>query len=183
MSLSRHTRRSLFSPLLAGFLATLSLIAVSPAWAEAPPVFVEPPAPEALAHILFGPRFRSVDAAPTGDRFGMTIHFELDSTRLLPQSLPLLDSVGEALVLAPGERRVLVIEGHADARGTHAYNERLSRGRADAIKRYLIESFDIPAARLVTMGLGETQLRDPERPDHAVNRRAEFRAVNAILVD
>ncbi len=47
------------------------------------------------------------------------------------------------------------LEGHTDAKGDDAYNQRLSQRRAAAVKRWLVEREGIDAGRLTTHGLGE----------------------------
>ena len=148
-------------------------------------IFTRPPDPEKLAALLFGAKYRSAQTVDTEapGRFGMMIHFEYDSVKIVPKSLPLLDSVGEMLQLDHVRTEVLVIEGHADASGPEAYNQGLSERRAAAIKRYLEATFDIPAKRLVTVGVGETALHNREDPYHAINRRVVFRAAHSIVID
>ena len=149
------------------------------------PVFIEPPAPQQLAEILYKPRYRSLqaDAADQTNAFGMMVNFVYDSTRILADSMPLLDSVGEMLKLEKVKNQVLVIEGHTDARGTELYNNNLSLRRAKAIKLYLIASFDIQPQRLVIIGQGESQLYDYDDPQGALNRRAVFRPQTNLVVE
>jgi len=49
------------------------------------------------------------------------------------------------------------IEGHTDAKGGAAYNQRLSERRAEAVKRWLVEREKIAADRLATRGAGATR--------------------------
>ncbi|MGH6716659.1 MAG: OmpA family protein, partial [Bradyrhizobium sp.] len=53
------------------------------------------------------------------------------------------------------------------------YNQGLSERRADAIKRYLKENYGIPGNDLITVGYGETRLKDPSHPFAEVNRRVQ----------
>ena len=168
------------------FVAILLLLSAFTAVADdADTIFTRPPAPEALADLLYGPKYRS--ASTFGEdapgRFGMMINFEYNSTKIVPKSLPLLDSVGEMLRLEEVKSEVLVIEGHADAKGTDAYNRRLSERRADAIKHYLVGTFDVPPEQLVTVGEGESKLHNREDPFDAINRRVVFRTIRSIVVD
>lgn len=152
---------------------------------QAIPIFTQPPAPEELADILYKPRYRSVQGKQEKqpDLFGMMINFELDSTKILPDSLPLLDSVGEMLTLERVKEHALVVEGHTDARGTNAHNQDLSERRALAIKKYLVDSFGVASKRFVTVGQGETKLYDGNDPKNPVNRRVVFRPVKSIVVN
>lgn len=146
------------------------------------PIYVEPPAPEELAQVLYGPRYRSNDSTNAEQGFGMMINFEYDSTIVLPESLPMLDSVGKMLDLAAARKEVLVIEGHTDATGGERYNHDLSIRRARAIKEYLVDAYQVDGARLVTIGQGEGELHKPDEPEHALNRRVEFRSLDSVVV-
>jgi len=161
-------------------LTVLLLTIVSASAAAETPVFTEPPDPEALARLLFEPRYRSSDGAREDNLFAMRIQFEFDSTAVVPESLPLLDSVGEMMTLPAVQGRSIVVEGHTDASGTEAYNDNLSQRRATAIKRYLIDSFDLDASRLVVTGKGERHLQDRTDPHNAVNRRVIFKPLTKI---
>ncbi len=152
---------------------------------EVDTVFVNPPDPQQLVTLLFGPRYRSAasNAADVPGRFGMMINFEYDSVKIVPQSLPMLDAVGEALQSEQAKNEVLVIEGHADASGPAAYNLRLSERRAEAIKRYLVGTFDVPDKMLITLGEGEAVPHNRRDPYDAINRRVVFRSTDSIVID
>jgi outer membrane protein OmpA-like peptidoglycan-associated protein len=112
----------------------------------------------------------------------VTIHFAFDSAVILPQAATNLQSLGEALAspeLAPFQIR---IEGHADSTGPAAYNLGLSRRRADSVKQYLLQHFDIEAARLLTEGRGEEEpiATNTTRAGRSKNRRAEFVNVGGV---
>lgn len=70
----------------------------------------------------------------------------------------------------------IVLEGHADERGTEEYNLQLSNRRAAAVKRYLT-TLGISANRLEAVGYGETRPVNPSSDEDAwsENRRVEFR--------
>ncbi len=48
---------------------------------------------------------------------------------------------------------VITVTGHTDRIGTHAYNEKLSLRRAEAVKAYLVTSASIPADKIATKGI------------------------------
>lgn len=144
-------------------------------------IFRAPPSPAALADIIERPRYRSIvlnpdESMPSAGVFGLMINFEFDSTRILPESRPLLASVGEMLHLKRIQHRTIVIEGHTDATGSAQYNQHLSKRRALAIKRYLVERYGVDPSRLSVVGFGERQLHDRSQPASGVNRRVQFRA-------
>jgi outer membrane protein OmpA-like peptidoglycan-associated protein len=66
------------------------------------------------------------------------------------------------------------VVGHTDAKGSRDYNLKLSQRRADAVVEALTTTFRVDAAQLVSLGLGEEQLRDDGKPEAAVNRRVQL---------
>ena len=69
----------------------------------------------------------------------------------------------------------VIIEGHADSRGTNEYNLTLGERRASTAREYII-SLGIPAARLTIVSKGEESpvCRDETDGCWAQNRRAYF---------
>jgi peptidoglycan-associated lipoprotein len=69
----------------------------------------------------------------------------------------------------------VVIEGHADSRGTNEYNLALGERRASAARDYII-SLGIPAARITIVSKGEESpiCRDEAESCWSLNRRAYF---------
>jgi outer membrane protein OmpA-like peptidoglycan-associated protein len=53
-----------------------------------------------------------------------------------------------------------MLNGNADARGTEEYNQELSERSAEAVKRYLVDRFHLPAENLITAGCGKKLLKD-----------------------
>jgi outer membrane protein OmpA-like peptidoglycan-associated protein len=107
---------------------------------------------------------------PKRASFGQ-ITFELNSDRISTAARPILDKLGRALESYELMDMNFVVEGHTDASGTVSYNMRLSKRRAESVKRYLVENFEIDASRLKTLGKGPTELRDKDNPLSGVNRR------------
>ena len=102
------------------------------------------------------------------------VYFETGKTTVRPISYPLLDEAATVMAKHPELKRV-VVEGHTDATGGAAVNERLSRGRAQAVRAYLVNRGVAPG-RLVAAGFGE---RRPVASNATVqgrerNRRVEF---------
>jgi outer membrane protein OmpA-like peptidoglycan-associated protein len=77
---------------------------------------------------------------------------------LLPSQIKTLDALvsdfTKYLTYRPDAH--LIMEGHADIRGTKEYNLKLSQRRVDRVKNYLIEH-GVPADHLDTKALGEEQ--------------------------
>lgn len=70
----------------------------------------------------------------------------------------------------------LFISGHTDSQGKEEANLRLSQARADAIKAYLIYTFNIDASRIDAHGYGSQKpIVEEQTDDHRkLNRRVEF---------
>ncbi len=80
-----------------------------------------------------------------------------------------------------GRRFFIAVEGYTDSTGTKAYNETLSRERADRVVEYLVAKHDIPIYRIHTIGLGEEKPVDEarNRTARAKNRRVEVKVFSA----
>src|SRR5687767_4053746 len=99
------------------------------------------------------PRTRSLKPVPPASA-SLLITFQTNSTQLTPDARRTLDVVARALSgdrLAPHS---FVIEGHADRRGSREANARLSAGRAEAVRDYLVRNHGIATSRLKSVGKG-----------------------------
>jgi outer membrane protein OmpA-like peptidoglycan-associated protein len=108
------------------------------------------------------------------------IQFEFNKAVIKPVSYPILDDVVELMKARPKIR--VGVYGHTDSVGGDEYNLRLSRARAEACMRYLIEKGKISANRLESNGFGKTQPIDtndtPEGRAH--NRRTDFKILSGF---
>lgn len=102
------------------------------------------------------------------------IHFEFDSAVIKEESYPVVRAVAEALRQHAHIER-MEIGGHTDSRGSAAYNLKLSRERAAAVKKFLVDD-GIDPDRLESEGYGETRplLDRHTEAAYAQNRRVEF---------
>jgi outer membrane protein OmpA-like peptidoglycan-associated protein len=102
------------------------------------------------------------------------IHFELNSADIVDNSKSDLDTAAKILALDPAMR--VRIEGHTDSYGEPSYNLDLSRRRAESVKIWLTQKFEIDAGRIETAGFGSTQPVDSlnTREGRMANRRVEF---------
>ncbi|UCG14836.1 MAG: peptidoglycan-associated lipoprotein Pal [Deltaproteobacteria bacterium] len=82
------------------------------------------------------------------------VYFDFDKYVLRPDAMAILDEKAAWLRDNP-EVRVL-IEGHADERGSNEYNLALGDRRANSAKDYLVRS-GVAANRLTTISYGEEQ--------------------------
>lgn len=86
----------------------------------------------------------------------------------------MLEKLGRALSSNELSDVEFLIEGHTDATGGFQYNMRLSQRRAESVKRYLVENFQLDPVRLKTIGKGPTDLLDKGNPASGRNRRVVF---------
>ena len=100
----------------------------------------------------------------------LAIQFDANSARVRPQSGAVLGSLVAALQSPELKASRFVIEGHTDARGAAAQNQRLSQERADEVRLYLV-ALGVSPARLRAVGKGATQLANSADPNAAENRR------------
>jgi OOP family OmpA-OmpF porin len=97
--------------------------------------------------------------APLADRlrvsFNADVLFGFDRASVSPAGKRALDKF--TTELSGTEYDHVTIEGHTDRIGTHAYNEKLSLQRAEAVKDYLVSRGAIPANKITTVGKGSSQ--------------------------
>jgi outer membrane protein OmpA-like peptidoglycan-associated protein len=109
----------------------------------------------------------------------LALYFEYDRAELHPRALKQLEVIASLMQADPSKK--LRIAGHTDEKGEDDYNIRLSRGRAESVKKQLA-LLGVPAGQVETTGLGKAQplspnkksdgTDDPEGRSH--NRRAEI---------
>jgi outer membrane protein OmpA-like peptidoglycan-associated protein len=104
------------------------------------------------------------------------IFFETGSATM-PESSRVLDRAAQVLLEHP-EISLVTIEGHTDAVGGPVYNQALSRARAEAVRRYLIER-GVPAERLVARGFGPAR---PADTNATAQGREKNRRVEVLLM-
>lgn len=102
-----------------------------------------------------------------GDR----VFFGYDSFTLTPEALSQLELQAQWMRQYPSVR--VIIEGHADERGTREYNLALGDKRANAAKNYLV-SLGISPSRVQTISYGKErpEMLGSNAESWAKNRRA-----------
>jgi outer membrane protein OmpA-like peptidoglycan-associated protein len=106
-------------------------------------------------------------------KIDLEINFDYNSADISAKSLPSVQALGRALTNNDLKGSVFVVAGHTDAAGSEGYNQDLSERRADSIKRYLVDKYGINGTDLVTVGYGESKLKDANQPMAEVNRRVQ----------
>ncbi len=96
----------------------------------------------------YGPPTEAALTAFAGDR----VYFAFDSAELSPEARATLEKQAEWLKHHPSVR--VIVEGHADERGTREYNLALGERRANAVKSYLV-ALGIAPERIETISYGK----------------------------
>ena len=101
------------------------------------------------------------------------IHFDFDKYVLTPQAMMILDDKAAYLREHSGVR--VLVEGHADERGSNEYNLALGDRRANSAKNYLVKS-GVAGSRITTISYGEEQplCRQQNESCWSRNRRGQF---------
>lgn len=122
-------------------------------------------------------KYQCLAVRPSTERsVGMNVRFATGSAELTPEAKAQLEGLGKALAarqgkLQPGE---IVIEGHADARGSSELNKKLSEERARAVVKHLVSAHSVDGNTLKPVGMGKDRLKDAAHPESEVNRRVEL---------
>ena len=119
-------------------------------------------------------------ATETRIELAADILFDFDKADIRPVAAVALNQA--ATVLRQRAVGVARIEGHTDAKGTPAYNQRLSERRAASVQKWLVEHEGLASVRFALQGLGATRPVAPNiKPDGSddpegrqKNRRVEI---------
>lgn len=101
----------------------------------------------------------------------LEIYFDYDSDKVTARARPDLVELGKALRNDALKDAVFMVSGHTDAAGSDDYNLDLSERRARSVTSFVIDRFGISKDRLIAVGYGEEQLKTPQAPEAAENRR------------
>jgi outer membrane protein OmpA-like peptidoglycan-associated protein/FtsZ-binding cell division protein ZapB len=104
--------------------------------------------------------------------------FAINSEAVQESAHDTLAKVAE-LISVYDDRKVLIV-GHTDAVGDAAYNKQLSERRAELVKQFFVDNFDVEEDRLSTQGFGEERpiASDATREGRRANRRVEVLILN-----
>src|SRR5262249_20376668 len=117
------------------------------------------------------------DYKPMGDP--VVVHFAVNKDTLTKDEKAKLDEL--ASQTGSLQRYFITVEGFTDQTGDAAYNDQLSRNRANQVISYLVGSHDIPVYRIHMVGLGEQKLVDEGKGRKArqESRRVEITVYTA----
>ncbi len=102
------------------------------------------------------------------------ILFDVGKSDIKPESAEALKQIVDYLNAKPAVKVIVV--GHTDNTGTYAGNITLSKARAESIKKYLITTGKISAARLIAEGVGQScpVSTNATEEGRKLNRRVEI---------
>jgi len=150
---------------------TVKAIAIAPGMAPGPVSTADyakpapPPPPPPPARVTIGEKKLELKEK---------VFFDTGKTTIKPESDSLLDEVAAVLNDHP-EVKHIQVEGHTDNKGSAALNKKLSKGRAEAVKDYLVKKGVAPD-RLSAKGFGPTRpiATNKTAKGREENRRVEF---------
>lgn len=142
--------------------------AVQPQTAPVQPAVYAPAAPAAKT-----PAAQTMQVSDNAIAF--PINFRVNSSDILPESVPFLESIVGLLQKDTSIR--LLVEGHTDSSGSPARNTALSRERAYSVVNYLIDRYRIDPTRLMPVGKGFSEPLGGMEPTNPKNRRVQFRII------
>jgi outer membrane protein OmpA-like peptidoglycan-associated protein len=180
-------------------IALASLLALTPAFAQAPAVHFDndlseaeivnrfagtgasPPLDEGLKlrRIVISPdqavapHEGTSAAAHSPPSLQLKINFAFNSAQMDDEARQVLTKVASALKSKELMADHFIVAGHTDAVGSDAYNQKLSERRSRAVRDFLARA-GVAAGRLYVVGYGRSQLADPTHPAAEVNRRVEI---------
>ena len=102
--------------------------------------------------------------------------FAPGSAQIPARSADLMKRMETAVRLFPDAE--ITVTGHTDSFGGDGANFELSRKRAEAVRRYLVDSAGIPAFRVSAVGYGETQ---PVASNQTADGRARNRRIDVFI--
>jgi peptidoglycan-associated lipoprotein len=106
-------------------------------------------------------------------------NFKFGRTELPDQAKARLDEVINQLKADP-KGVFIEVEGHTDNVGTKEINEKIGMERAEAVKRYIYESHQVPLHKINVISYGEEKPVAPNktRDGRAQNRRVVIRVLS-----
>jgi outer membrane protein OmpA-like peptidoglycan-associated protein len=112
-----------------------------------------------------------------------SINFESGSWELIPDQIPQLQALADAMLKVISEKpdTVFMIEGHTDAVGAPEDNLSLSDRRAETVSEILTSEFQVPPENMVTQGYGEQYLLVNTQGPSRENRRVQIRNITTLL--
>ncbi len=145
-----------------------------------PEVVPVPPPPPPVCEFPAEPgKPMTMEGCKAGDVIVLRgVNFDFDKATLTTNAKVLLDSVKLALQARTDIK--VEVDGFTDAKGSDAYNQKLSERRAYSVRQYLVEG-GIDGSRMTTRGMGEAAPIADNGTDEGreLNRRVELHVTEA----
>lgn len=113
------------------------------------------------------------------DRIVVRLHglnFAPGASSLSPTGIRLAEKLGRVAALYPAGG--LLVEGHTDASGDRAANQRLSQARAETVRRYMVEVLKVAAGRVRAIGYGDSR---PIASNATAEGRRQNRRIDLVI--
>lgn len=107
---------------------------------------------------------------------GLSIYFQPKSTDIEVEYKPALSVASQ--LLKDNKNFVLYIEGHTDSTGSLAANNKVSLTRANIVKDFLLNEYQVNPEQLIALGLGPTK---PIADNKTAEGRVKNRRVTVTL--
>jgi OOP family OmpA-OmpF porin len=120
---------------------------------------------------------------PIKERISITlqIEFDYDKDDVRPEYNSQIEEVANFLKAYPDKD--VSLEGHTDSEGSDAYNDDLSKRRAESVKNVLTETFGVDAARIATEGYGEARpVATNETPEGRQQNRRVVANIDTVVI-
>ncbi|WP_317107535.1 OmpA family protein [Chroococcidiopsis sp. SAG 2025] len=120
----------------------------------------------------------------TGIRINLpeNVLFDFDKSNIRPSAKPTLQKL--SLLLKNYAKAPVTVNGYTDSKGSDAYNQVISQKRAEAVKNYLAQNFNINNSRMTAKGWGEKQPIAPNTKSNGADNpegRQKNRRVEVII--
>lgn len=117
-----------------------------------------------------------------GNTYRLTVNFKFNSSIIDEKYENDIKALAEFLRDNPETK--VEIQGHASLEGPEVYNQWLSERRAKSVADELVNTFNIDASRIYSLGFGETQplINETNIEANRMNRRVESR-ITLIIKD
>jgi outer membrane protein OmpA-like peptidoglycan-associated protein len=112
-----------------------------------------------------------------------SINFAFSSASIPPSERWKVGQIATAInrIIRRSRHEVFLIEGHTDAVGSRASNQRLSEARAATVAGILVHHFGVPPRAIETIGYGEDYLLIPTPYENWRNRRVTLRRMTDFV--
>lgn len=106
-------------------------------------------------------------------RVELDVKFDFNKAQVKAESQGDIKALADFMSQYP--QTTTTVEGHTDAVGSDAYNQRLSERRANAVRDVLVQQYGVAADRVSSVGYGEARpVADNDSEEgRAINRRVE----------